>query len=159
VEFNERVHAVGLTCYFTPAAKIVYEPRKGLRALFYQLSRYGLGRARLAFKHPRSLTIPALIPPLWLVWLLVGGLASLFVPHLGAVWLASIGLYVAVLLAMGLALGRGRGVGVALRIPLVFMAIHLGFAWGFWKEVARQVRMGVGWRIGSPRTSPPAGAS
>ena len=30
VEFNERVHAAGLTCYFTPSVKIVYEPRKSL---------------------------------------------------------------------------------------------------------------------------------
>jgi len=154
VEFNERVHSAGLTCYFTPAAKIVYEPRKTLRALFYQMARYGLGRAKLGFKHPRSLTLPALVPPLWLVWLLVGGIASPFVPHLGAVWLASIGLYAVVLLAAGLVLGRGRGPGVMLRIPAILAAIHGGFAWGFWKEVVRQVRVGVGWRIGSPRTSP-----
>src|SRR5581483_4704285 len=27
VEFNERVHAAGLVCYFTPAVTVVYEPR------------------------------------------------------------------------------------------------------------------------------------
>jgi succinoglycan biosynthesis protein ExoA len=140
VEFNERVHAAGLTCYFSPAVKIVYEPRSNLRALFYQLSRYGLGRAKLAFKHPKSLSVPALVPPLWVVWVLAGGLASLFVPYLGWLWLASVGLYAAVLLAAGLALGRKQGAGVAVRIPLVFVAIHCGFAWGFWKEVAKQVR-------------------
>ena len=46
----------------------------------------------------------------------------------------------AVLLAAGLVLGRGQPRGVGLRIPLVFVAIQCGFAWGFWKEVARQVR-------------------
>ena len=64
VEFNERVHAAGLTCYFTPSVKIVYEPRASFGTLFYQLSRYGLGRARLAFKHPRSLSLPALVQTL-----------------------------------------------------------------------------------------------
>jgi hypothetical protein len=29
---------------------------------------------------------------------------------------------------------------VSVRIPAVFAAIHFGFAWGFWKEVAKQVR-------------------
>src|SRR5262245_19228671 len=139
VEFNERVHSAGLTCYFTPSVKIVYEPRSSFGALFHQIARYGLGRAKLAFKHPRSLTIPALVPPLWVAWALVGGLASLFVPYLGWVWLASVGLYAAVLLAAGVVLGRGRP-RVATRIPLVFVAIHAGFAWGFWKEVVKQVR-------------------
>lgn len=143
VEFNERVHSAGLTCYFTPAVKIVYEPRGSFRSLFYQLSRYGLGRAKLAFKHPRSLSIPALVPPLWVVWVLLGGLLGLVVPYLGLVWGASLALYLSVLLAAGLVLGRKHGRRVAVRIPVVFAAIHFGFAWGFWKEVAKQVRTRV----------------
>jgi GT2 family glycosyltransferase len=142
VEFNERVHAAGLNCYFTPTAKVIYEPRKSPGALFLQLSRYGLGRARLAFKHPRSLTLPALVPPIWVVWLIAGALASPFVPYLGMAWLASFVLYAAALIAAGLVLGRRQGLSVMVRIPLVLAAIHSGFAWGFWKEVARRIR---GW--------------
>lgn len=151
VEFNERVNAAGLTCYFTPAVKIVYEPRSNFRALFYQLSRYGLGRAKLAFKHPKSLTLPALVPPMWAVWVLAAGMMSLFVPHLWWLWLESLALYAAVLLGAGLILGRGQPRGVAARLPFVFAAIHFGFAWGFWKEVAKQ----VGMRVQSRRLSQP----
>ncbi|MBN9118709.1 MAG: glycosyltransferase [Planctomycetes bacterium] len=140
VEFNERVHAAGLTCYFTPTVKIVYEPRSSFRALFYQLGRYGAGRAKLAAKHPRSLSAPALVPPLWAVWVIVGGLLSLGVPYLGWLWLASLALYAGVLLGAGAVLGRGKPPAVAARIPVVFVAIHFGFAWGFWKEVAKQAR-------------------
>jgi GT2 family glycosyltransferase len=153
VEFNERVHAANLTCYFTPAVKIVYEPRGTFRALFYQLGRYGGGRAKLACKHPKSLSLPALVPPLWAVWALLGGVLGAAVPYLGSVWLASLALYAVVLLGAGAALGRGRPLGVAVRIPMVFVAIHFGFAWGFWKEVAKQVRGFVGWS----RTPQPAG--
>ncbi len=153
VEFNERVHAAGLTCYFTPSVKVVYEPRKSPGALFHQLSRYGLGRAKLAFKHPRSLSLPALVPPLWLAWLVVGGLLSPFLPDLGLAWLSSVGLYAAVLVGAGLVLGRREPLAVAARFPLVFASIHLGFAWGFWKEVVKQLRRGLQWRAVSPRTS------
>jgi GT2 family glycosyltransferase len=155
VEFNERVHAAGLVCYFTPKLKIVYEPRASWPALFYQLSRYGLGRARLAFKHPRSLTLAALVPPLWAVWLLAGGLLSSLVHPLAWFWLASISLYTAVLLAAGVLLGRREPLAVAARIPAVLVAIHLGFAWGFWKEVARQVRQRVFWPAKANSLSPP----
>lgn len=156
VEFNERVHAAGLTCYFTPTVKIVYEPRASFRALFYQLGRYGGGRAKLAFKHPKSLSLPALVPPLWAVWVLLGGLLSLGVPYLGWLWGASLALYAGVLLGAGVVLGRGKPLPVAVRVPVVFVGIHFGFAWGFGKEVAKQARRRVqSWRF-SPRTTQPA---
>lgn len=157
VEFNERVHAAGLTCYFTPAVKIVYEPRGSVRALFYQLGRYGSGRAKLACKHPQSLSLPALVPPLWAVWVLLAGLLSLAVPYLGWLWLASVALYATVLLGAGVALGRKQPRAVAARIPVVFVAIHFGFAWGFWKEVAKQARRRVQSRVRPVRTPQPAG--
>ncbi len=140
VEFNERVHAAGLTCYFTPEVKIVYEPRGDFSALFYQLGRYGKGRAKLAFKHPKSLSLPALVPPLWTVWALGAGPLGLVVPYLGWLWLASLALYAAVLLGAGAVLGRGKPLAVGARIPMVFVAIHFGFAWGFGKELVAQVR-------------------
>jgi GT2 family glycosyltransferase len=147
VEFNERVHAAGLTCYFSPAVKIVYEPRGSFRALFYQLGRYGGGRAKLARKHPKSLSIPALVPPLWVVWAILGGLASPAVPYVGWLWLASLALYASVLVGAGAVLGRGKPLAVTVRIPVVYVAIHFGFAWGFWKEVAKQTRRRINWRL------------
>ncbi len=140
VEFNQRVEAAGMSCYFTPAVKVVYHPRASFRALFVQLGRYGLGRARLAFKAPRSLTLPALVPPAWALWVVLGGLLSLAVPYLGWVWGASLALYAAVLLGAGAVLGRGKPAGVAARIPAVIVGIHFGFAWGFLKEVGRRLR-------------------
>ena len=59
--------------------------------------------------------------------------------------------------AAGAMLGRGQGARVAVRIPVVFVAIHFGFAWGFWKEVAKQVRLRVQSRSASPQLSQPAG--
>lgn len=140
VEFNQRVDAAGLTCYFTPTVKVVYHPRSSWRALYYQLGRYGRGRARLAFKTPASLTLPALVPPVWAAWVVLGGLLALVVPYLGWLWAASLGLYAAVLLGAAAVLGRGRPLGVSARIPSVIVGIHFGFAWGFLREVGRQVR-------------------
>jgi succinoglycan biosynthesis protein ExoA len=157
VEFNERVHAADLTCYFTPTVKIVYEPRASFRALFYQLGRYGGGRAKLAFKHPKSLSIPALVPPLWALWAIVGAIVAFCSHFFGIVWLASLALYACVLLGAGVVLGRKQPLAVAARIPVVFVAIHFGFAWGFWKEVAKQIRSRVNWRARSSRILQPAG--
>ena len=157
VEFNERVHAAGLTCYFTPAVKIVYEPRGSFRALFYQLGRYGSGRAKLACKHPKSLSIPALVPPLWALCAMFGWMVAFCSDFFGFFWLGSLALYASVLLGAAVVLGRGQPLAVRVRIPAVFVAIHFGFAWGFWKEVAKQLRRRVNWRVRSSRTPQPAG--
>jgi GT2 family glycosyltransferase len=140
VEFNERVHRAGLSCYFTPALKIVYHPRQSWPALVKQLGRYGCGRARLAAKHPGSLTLPAVVPPAWAVWLVVGAGLAAVVPYVGWLYLLSVGLYAAVVLGMSAWLSRRQPAAVAARIPGVFVGIHLGFAWGFLREAWRQLR-------------------
>ncbi len=140
VEFNQRVHDAGLTCYFTPDIAIVYDPRTTPKALFKQLGRYGAGRARLAAKHPRSLSLPALVPPLWCVWLVVGAALVFAHPYLALAYLGSIALYLGTILGASLWLGRGQTVAIRARLPLVFLAIHFGFAAGFLGEVWRRIR-------------------
>jgi len=137
VEFNQRVDDAKLTCYFSPAVKIVYHPRKTWLALVKQLARYGSGRARLAAKNPRSLSVPALVPPLWFLWLIIGGLASFAAMEVFQLYLASLALYGAVILGGSVYLGRGKSFKIAVRIPGVFVGIHFGFAWGFLREVGR----------------------
>jgi succinoglycan biosynthesis protein ExoA len=140
VEFNERVHAAELTCYFTPTVKIVYEPRGSFRALFYQLGRYGAGRAKLALKHPKSLSVPALVPPLWTLCVIFCPCLVFCPDFVQFFWLGLLALYAGVLLGAGAVLGRGQPLAVKVRIPVVFVAIHFGFAWGFWKETAKLAR-------------------
>jgi succinoglycan biosynthesis protein ExoA len=143
VEFNQRVHDAGLTCYFTPDITIVYDPRSTPRGLFKQLGRYGAGRARLAAKHPRSLSLPALVPPLWVVWLVLGAVLAWLHPLIATAYLGSVALYFATILGASLWLGRGQPAAVRVRLPLVFFAIHFGFAAGFLGEVWRRVRRRV----------------
>lgn len=137
VEFNQRVHEAKLTCYFSPTLKILYHPRSNWFGLFTQLSRYGAGRARLVKKQPRSLTIPALVPPLWLVWLVVGFIASAFVPPLQWIYLASLILYGSVILGASIWLGRSQPFAVRRHLPGIFLGIHFGFGYGFLKELMR----------------------
>jgi succinoglycan biosynthesis protein ExoA len=138
VEFNQRVHEAGLRCWFTPRLTIVYHPRQTLLALAKQLGRYGCGRARLARKHPQSLTLPALVPPLWCGWVVLGAVLSLWVPAAAWAWLASLALYAGAILGGSLLLARRHPLAVGLRIPAVFVGIHVGFGWGFLREACRR---------------------
>lgn len=137
VEFNTRVRAAGMTCYFDPKLKVRYHPRATWVGLFRQLARYGCGRARLAAKHPDSLTLPALVPPLWAVWVVAGAVLGLVVPVVGWVYLASVAAYLGVIVGGAAWLGRRQPVRVAVRVPVVLVGIHFGFAWGFLREAVR----------------------
>ena len=141
VEFNHRVHVAGLTCYFAPVLKVLYHPRGSFPALFRQLGRYGRGRARLAAKHTDSLTLPALVPPLWLVWLVIGAVFAVTLPGFGWLYVVSVGLYLTVVLGASAWLGRGQSVAVRTQIPAVFVGIHAGFGWGFLREASRQLAL------------------
>jgi succinoglycan biosynthesis protein ExoA len=134
VEFNTRVRRAGLTCYFTPAIAVEYQPRGSLRGLIYQMMRYGRGRARLGRKHPATVSAPSLAPPLWLLWLVGGGIVSLFWTPADVAVLATLSAYL--LLVFGeSARVWWRKFGVSLwRLPLVFAAIHTGFGWGYLRE-------------------------
>jgi succinoglycan biosynthesis protein ExoA len=137
VEFNHRVHAAGMTCYFDPRLKLAYHPRGTWRGLFAQLARYGAGRARLARKHPRSLTVPALVPPAFAIWMVLGLAASVVFPDIGWMYAVTATAYAAAVTGAAAWLGRGQSAAVRARIPAVFLAIHFGFAWGFLREILR----------------------
>lgn len=137
VEFNTRVHAAGFRCYFSPALTIVYHPRANWLGLARQLMRYGTGRARLARKDRGSLTLPALVPPLWLAWLVVGALAAAILPLAGWLYFGTLALYAAVLLGGSLWLARREPFAVMRRVPAALAGIHLGFGWGFLREAAQ----------------------
>jgi GT2 family glycosyltransferase len=141
VEFNHRVQRAGMTCYFAPTLAVQYHPRQSFGALFRQLGRYGCGRARLAAKFPDSLTVPALIPPLWAAGLAVGGLAAVLSPRAALGYLAVVAVYLVAVVGAGWLVTRGQPLSVVVRAPLVFVGIHFGYAWGFWQEVIRQARV------------------
>ena len=136
VEFNTRVRRAGLTCYFTPAIAVEYQPRASLSGLTYQMARYGRGRARLARKFPGTVTLPSLVPPLWLLWLAAGAVASILSPLVALTLVASVAAYLLLAIAESVRVWWGeRGVSLV-RLPVVFAAIHAGFGWGYLRETA-----------------------
>jgi cellulose synthase/poly-beta-1,6-N-acetylglucosamine synthase-like glycosyltransferase len=138
VEFNTRVAAAGLRCYFAPELRVHYEPRRHIAALFYQLSRYGVGRARLIVKHPQALTLPTLALPLAGVVVVALLLLGVWLPLCAGGAALAIVAYLALLAIVAALVGRNQSWSVRWRIPLALLAIHAGFAWGFMRELSRQ---------------------
>ena len=134
VEFNTRVRKAGLTCFFTPAIRVDYQPRSTLGGLFYQMFRYGWGRSRLGRKHPSSMTLPSLAPVLWLLWLPVGMVLSLVSNLVAVVFGMSLLIYLLAVLGESVRLSLKKSLRFMHRVPLIFVTIHVGFGWGFLRE-------------------------
>jgi succinoglycan biosynthesis protein ExoA len=134
VEFNTRVREAGLTCFFTPAIRVDYQPRASFAGLFRQMFRYGWGRSRLGRKHRSAVTLPSLMPVLWLIWLIIGVTMSLFSSIFAVAFAASVAMYLLAILGESLRLSWKKSLRFAPRVPLIFFVIHFGFAWGFLRE-------------------------
>ena len=137
VDFNTRLDRAGLSCFFTPSLRIDYHPRSSIRGLMYQMFRYGQGRARLVRKYPTSVTLPCLVPPLWLVWLVSTLLLGFYHPLFWLFFAGSFISYLIVILGESLRLSRKHSHHRLFRLPVIFCAIHFGFGWGFLREAVR----------------------
>lgn len=134
VEFNTRVRLAGLTCFFAPELAIEYQARSTLRALAYQMSRYGRGRAKLARKQISTVTIPSLVPAGWLLWLTIGVMLSARWWPFAIAFAASLAAYGTLVLVESLRAARVAKLLTWRQLPFIFSAIHVGFGWGYLRE-------------------------
>ncbi len=110
-----------------------YEPRRTFLALWRQMARYGVGRARLHRKYPDEFTVETLIP--------VGFFAGLVVlaasPWIPSPWrwivVAPYALYALLALASAAIAVRGQGKALLPRIAFAFPVIHAGLGYGYLK--------------------------
>ena len=131
VEFNWRVARAGLRAWTSPKLAVRYEPRRTLVALFRQMTRYGLGRARLHRKHRSAFSFESLIP----AGFTLGLPLLLAAPVLPDPWrwvlLAPYLLYGLFSLLASATTAWRRGLTLFPLLPVVFFVIHTGLGFGY----------------------------
>jgi cellulose synthase/poly-beta-1,6-N-acetylglucosamine synthase-like glycosyltransferase len=127
-EFDWRMRQSGHELLFDPELRIDWVCRQSTAALLKQYWRYGRGKARVAALHPRSLSPRHLIPPLFVVYLAAALVLAPFRPLLALVAVAP---YLAFVAAGSIATARRLRLRESVHLPLIFMAMHLGWGAGF----------------------------
>ena len=127
-ELNYRIRRDGGTVWILPDVSFQYEPRDSLRRLARQFVRYGYYKARTMVKHPQSVRPRHLVPAALIVGGVALALAAPFSTGAALVLGAAIVLYLLGLAAASLRAARALDAAAAVRLPLVFAAMHL--CWG-----------------------------
>ncbi len=135
-ELNYRCDAAGLRCYFTPAIAVHYFARASLLGLFRQMVRYGRGRVKFSRKHPGTWGLGALIPALFVLYVILGvGLAAA-VPSLALAYGLGLAVYAAAVATSSAAVVVKKQEPLLLIwLPVVFIIIHMGAGVGLLAEL------------------------
>jgi succinoglycan biosynthesis protein ExoA len=147
-EFNYRVAQAGYRAFTSLKLAVYYYPRNSLGALFRQMARYGAGRMRLARKHPDTLGIGTLIPPVFTLGLMVLPLLAIVFSFVWKVFALLYGLYVVAVLLSSFAVALHTSMADLLIFPPIYFVVHTGLGYGFLRESV------LGSKRIEPETSP-----
>lgn len=160
VEFNTRVAAAGYKAYTDPRLSVYYEPRNSFRGLFRQMMRYGIGRVRLARKHPESASLSQWAPAVLVAAFVIAGV-SVAAAILAGHWIFAMlafpaAMFVLITIVASIHLGWRHGLRHAWLGPIAYGCIYLGLGTGMWTELLGITRQPA--RISNPSTLPVQGA-
>jgi glycosyltransferase involved in cell wall biosynthesis len=121
-ELNHRIRRSGRAVVLDPSIEVGYVPRSTLRSLARQYRRYGIGKAKMLARYPRSVRLRQLLPAALLPG--IGGLALVRLDMAGALVM----LHLTLLLALGLR----SDIRAGLSGGLAGFVMHWCWSAGFW---------------------------
>jgi hypothetical protein len=130
-EFNLRLIRKGGRLLLLPRLRSRYFARSTLRQLWRMYFQYGRYKPMVIRKLRRVMTARQLAPALFILCLLISGIAVAVWPRLWALPAALLSAYLLSLATVCLAKASDVGVGVSLRLLLVFPTLHFSYGAGF----------------------------
>jgi glycosyltransferase involved in cell wall biosynthesis len=144
LEFNLRLRKRGGTILLVPDVVIRGRARDSLRKLVRLYYQYGYFNPLVMWKLVGKANLRQIVPPTFLLSLLVTGVLSPWFPWLAWLFLAILGSYLIVMFANSVAAARKHGLACGLRLPLVFAIMHFSHGYGFLRGVLDFVVLGRG---------------
>jgi succinoglycan biosynthesis protein ExoA len=131
-EFNARIRKAGGKIWLDPAIRSVYFTRPTLSKLARQYVRYGYWKWQMLRRYPATVRWRQALPPVFVLSLLVGMVASVFWP-IFRILLGMEGLiYLLALFAIGLQIAsRQKKSRFAIGVPLAIATMHIAWGAGF----------------------------
>lgn len=138
-EFNVRLRRAGGKVWLDPSIRSVYYARATLVDLARQYWRYGYWKARMLRRYPGTIRWRQALPPVYLLSLLVFGIASIWITIAAWVFMIELASYVLILTLLGIQLGlKKQDFALTFGVPLAIAVMH--FTWGsafLWSLIGR----------------------
>jgi glycosyltransferase involved in cell wall biosynthesis len=127
-EMNVRLRAAGGRVYLSPTIRSTYFVRSSLAKLAKQYARYGFWKVRTLVEHPGSVRWRQLVPPAFVLSVLV---TPLLVSQFGWLGAVHLGLYLAASILTSATLASKEGAAFFPLLPIIFAIIHCAWGGGF----------------------------
>lgn len=131
-EFCYRLRRAGGKILLLPQVRAEYYVRSSLKALWRQYWQYGIWKGRFVRAHPDSLKIRHLVPPLFVLALVITFFLSLLFSSFFLLFFGIIGTYMLFVLLASLKLSQHNSWRFFPILPIVFMILHISWGTGVW---------------------------
>ncbi|MCX6250039.1 MAG: glycosyltransferase family 2 protein [Bacteroidetes bacterium] len=137
-EFNARLVKYGGSIYLIPSLEIIYYTRPTVKAVMKMNYQYGVYKPLVAYKIGRPAAIRQLIPFLFVLFLITGGIGSFFSTWILLALAAGSLLYLLadLLFTIKITIEAKRS-SLIFFLPWIFPALHLSYGWGYLEGILR----------------------
>lgn len=129
-EFNSRIKKAGYDIYFDPQIECIYYARPTLRASCKQMFANGESIGHLFYVDRDSIGIRHLVPLLFVLGIIVGGLCSIFFNPFFYALLAGLSLYCVCDLIASVFATKGHGWKFFFPLFIIFFCVHVSYGFG-----------------------------
>jgi succinoglycan biosynthesis protein ExoA len=136
-ELNYRLRKAGGKVLLTPAIKSYYYTRSSLGKLWSQYFQYGFWKVQMLRKHPHSVRVRQLVPPLFVLALLLSGALSAISSLAAWMFALVIASYLSLSMAFSFSIAARKGWRYLPILPVIFACLHLSWGLGFLYSLAQ----------------------
>lgn len=129
-EYNSRIKKAGYSIYFDPRIECIYYARPTLKASCKQMFANGDSIGHLFYVDRESIGLRHLIPFLFVLYLVVGLVASLIYNPCIYLYFAGVALYIVCDLFASIIAGKKHGLKYVLPIFVMFFCVHISYGAG-----------------------------
>lgn len=123
----------GKKMIYDPQLRVYHHPRKTLRQHLKQTFFWGMWRGFFMRIHKQSRQLTFFIPPLFVLWLIFGGLGAIFNEILTKIYLGVLILYLGYILSIGI---MTKSLKLAFPVMGVTILTHLSYGIGFIRGIS-----------------------
>lgn len=130
-ELNFRVEKSGAKILLSPKIKSTYVGRGDFKKLWKQYYQYGFWKVRVIQKHKRPASIRHLIPLMFVLFISLGGLLSIFSNLIKILYCSILSLYLSLDLIFSIRISKNKDVKYLPYLIVTFPLLHISYGLGF----------------------------